>query len=106
MFIIEIKKTLEKMLQQVEVEVEQLKESARPVAPDNSLGRLTRMDAIGQKSINEAALNQAKIKLERIKGALKRIENDEYGECVLCGDEIALKRLKAMPEVPTCLDCS
>lgn len=106
LFITEMQKKLEKSLEEVKEEILTLTESSRPVAPDNSLGRLTRMDAIGQKSINEAALKNTELKLQRIESALKRINNDEYGECILCGDEIGKKRLKAIPEIPTCLDCS
>ncbi len=36
------------------------KQLTRPIAPDNAIGRLTRMEAISSKSINEAALSRAK----------------------------------------------
>ena len=38
--------------------------------------------------------------------ALKRIEADEFGWCVSCGDEIALKRLELDPATPTCIECA
>lgn len=38
----------------------------------------------------------------RIEGALRRIEDDSYGRCVICGREIDDERLEARPEVPTC----
>lgn len=106
LFIIEMQKKLQNLLDLVENEILLLKESSRPVSPDNSLGRLTRMDAIGQKSINEAALKNAQLKHTQIIAALKRIEDGDYGQCVLCSDEISINRLKAIPEVPTCMDCS
>lgn len=41
----------------------------------------------------------------RLVGALKRVEAGTYGECVECGDTIKSARLKALPEVETCLIC-
>jgi DnaK suppressor protein len=38
-------------------------------------------------------------------GALKRLEAGSYGQCVECGDTIKSARLKALPEVETCLVC-
>ena len=41
----------------------------------------------------------------RLVSALKRLEADTYGACVECGDTIKAARLKALPEVETCLVC-
>ncbi|OJY63608.1 MAG: conjugal transfer protein TraR [Sphingobium sp. 66-54] len=38
--------------------------------------------------------------------ALLRIENDTYGTCVLCGADIAPRRLEARPEASLCIDCA
>ena len=43
--------------------------------------------------------------INKIKGALKRIENDTYGLCESCGEEITSKRLKARPVTTQCIDC-
>ena len=43
--------------------------------------------------------------IKKIKEALKRIENDTYGICETCGEEISLKRLKARPVTTQCIDC-
>ncbi len=43
---------------------------------------------------------------KRIEGAMARLEDDEYGDCVSCGGEIGAKRLNADPSVPTCIDCA
>lgn len=37
--------------------------------------------------------------------ALKRFDDGEYGLCQECGEEIAPARLRAMPEVTTCVRC-
>ena len=44
-------------------------------------------------------------RLNKIAAALGRLERDEYGLCVECGKPIAPARLRAMPEVATCVPC-
>ena len=43
--------------------------------------------------------------IKKIKDALDRIENDTYGICDSCGEDISLKRLKARPVTTQCIDC-
>ena len=55
----EIRRILETKLQAVEGDIASYKELNRPVSPDPAIGRLTRMEAIQSKSINESALREA-----------------------------------------------
>ena len=43
--------------------------------------------------------------IKKIKSALARIENETFGICEKCGDDIALKRLKVRPVTTQCIDC-
>ncbi len=43
--------------------------------------------------------------IKKIKEALERIENDTYGICESCGEEISIKRIKARPVTTQCIDC-
>ena len=43
--------------------------------------------------------------IRKIKKALKRMEQGTFGICESCGEEIALKRLKARPVTTSCIDC-
>ena len=36
---------------------------------------------------------------------LKRIEDGTYGKCKYCGEDIAVKRLKARPVASACVAC-
>lgn len=83
-----------------------LREQSGPVAPNNAIGRLSRMDAIGSRSINEAKLRDAKSRLVLLDYALTRIEHPDFGLCTGCGDPIALARLQFMPESRFCVDCA
>ncbi|HEX9415263.1 MAG TPA: TraR/DksA C4-type zinc finger protein [Gaiellaceae bacterium] len=43
--------------------------------------------------------------LEEIDDALARIDAGTYGICAICGREIALERLEAIPYATQCIDC-
>jgi len=62
----EKKKLRNKILNDIEelkTNIKNLEEQTKPIAPENSIGRVSRMDAINNKSVNEAALRQAKLKM-------------------------------------------
>lgn len=82
------------------------KEDRAPVTLDQqSVGRLSRMDAIQQQSMDLAREERRKHRREMIASALKRIEEDNYGYCFKCGDDIPFKRLSVDPCVIRCIDC-
>lgn len=43
--------------------------------------------------------------LSKIDAALEKIEEGEYGECKICGEEIGVKRLRARPVAELCIEC-
>ena len=53
--------------------IESFTETSKPVAPDNAIGRLTRMEAISSQGISEASLNSSKAKLVKLEKALEKI---------------------------------
>ena len=54
----------------------------------------------------EFALVQMKSEtLNKVNDALARLEQGSYGNCFECGDEIAEKRLRALPFAVRCKDC-
>lgn len=57
------------------------------------------------KDVLVKMLEKDTIKLRQIKEAIKRIDNDSYGECATCGCEIEEKRLMALPLAINCLEC-
>lgn len=44
-------------------------------------------------------------RLDRIVEAMARLDDGSYGTCAVCGEEIAPKRLHAIPEATTCVRC-
>ena len=91
---------------ETELNIERLAEITRPIAPDVSLGRLTRMDALASKAVNESALEDARVKLAALRTALIKLDGPDYGVCVVCGGPIAPARLEFLPESKTCIACA
>ena len=86
--------------------IEELKLLTHPIAPENSIGRVSRMDAINNKAINDRALFQAKDKLRKLEHSLARVNDKDFGKCRSCNGEIQEGRLLLMPESNTCVSCA
>jgi DnaK suppressor protein len=86
--------------------IAELTELTKPIAPDDAIGRLTRMEAINSRSINEASLNAARARLNKLERALDRVDNENFGICVICDKPIPFKRILLMPEVIKCVQCA
>lgn len=71
-----------------------------------SVGRLSRMDALQNQAMALAQQARRDIQMRRLKAALVRIERGEFGYCQDCGDDIALKRLDLDPSVTKCITCA
>lgn len=100
-----LKEALQKLRDNVEQLLRSTREGTQPVALDEPIGRLTRMDAIQQQKVAAANRRTHDIRLQQVKQALAAIERDQYGLCRRCEDPIGYPRLEARPESPYCLDC-
>lgn len=78
------KKKIENELVQLTQENEELKDLVKPIAPENAIGRISHMDAINNKSVNESALRKASLRLDDLKQALQKITSKEFGICLSC----------------------
>jgi DnaK suppressor protein len=87
-------------------DIDAYKALTQPIAPDDAIGRLTRMEAINSKSINEAALRKARNKLARLERILRDIDDPDFGLCHACEEPIPFARLMAMPESNLCVACA
>lgn len=82
-------------------------ESRKPVALDQqSVGRLSRMDAMQMQAMAEATERQRAIELTRVEAALARLETGDFGYCASCDEPIGEKRLRLDPATPFCIDCA
>lgn len=82
-------------------------EGREPVTlQQDSVGRLSRMDAMQQQAMAQAEERRRAAERNRIKGALARLDEDEWGWCATCGEEIAEGRLRNDPSLATCVTCA
>ncbi len=71
-----------------------------------SVGRLSRMDALQRQAMAQATQRRRGTRGVRIEAALRRMDEGEFGYCQDCGDEISAKRLDLDPTVPNCVTCA
>ena len=83
-----------------------LSETSKPVAPDNAIGRLSRMEALNDRAVSEASLNVAQTKLSRLETALGKVNQPDFGICVGCDNPIPPGRIVLMPEATRCVPCA
>ncbi|WP_247711308.1 TraR/DksA family transcriptional regulator [Qipengyuania gelatinilytica] len=72
----------------------------------DSVGRLSRMDALQQQAMAQATARRRVAERTRIEAALARLEEGEWGWSTACGKEIAEKRLAHDPSVAKCVECA
>ena len=101
------KKQLEQRLGELEEEQRSTVGDHKPVELDQTTqGRLSRMDAMQVQAMALETKRRREVGIKRIKAALNRIKEGEFGFCLNCGDEIAVKRLDIDPSTPTCISCA
>jgi DnaK suppressor protein len=105
----ELKRMLEERKREV---LSQVQEKIRDVRTENSTGKMNEVLDAGESSEAdiqediEFALIQMKAEtLSKINEALARLEEGAYGNCFECGEEIAERRLRALPFAVRCKDC-
>ena len=102
----EIKERIREEISKTEAKITDYQEMSSPVSPDDAIGRVSRMDAINNKSVTEAALRQAKDKLSKLRHALLQVDEEHFGVCRRCGNDIPLMRVVLMPQSPYCVNCA
>jgi len=102
----EIKKKLLDEISKTEASIVEYQEMAKPMAPDVAIGRVSRMDAINNRSVVEAALRKSKEKLKNLNTVIGKIDSEDFGLCVKCNKEIPLGRILIRPESLMCVNCA
>src|SRR5690242_8736082 len=106
----ELKKMLEDRRRELQAEVQG---KMRGVREEGSWGgKLNEvLDAVEsaeadiQEDIEFALVQMKSETLNKVNDALARLERGDYGFCYECGEEIAEKRLRALPFAVRCKDC-
>lgn len=98
--------------QELKVTVERLRHLDGAVALEELPGPIgspedvfDEIEAIERREIGFATRELLVERVQRLRTALERVRDGEYGTCVECGEAIAPARLRVMPEVETCVRC-
>lgn len=71
-----------------------------------TVGRLSRVDAMQSQAMARAGQVRRDAETQRLRQALQRLDQDEYGWCDECGEKIAEKRLKVDLTATRCIGCA
>ena len=102
----DIKKRILEELKKTEELILDYKESTKPISPENAIGRVSRMDAINNKSVVEAALRKTEEKFNKLKLVLDKVNDADFGLCMRCGSPIPTGRILLMPQSRNCVRCA
>lgn len=101
----ELEKTIQSDIATLKDQILTLEEKTKPIAPDCSLGRLTRLEAMGEQDVANKVLDEARLRLTRLNNALQRIDKPMFGICIECEEDIGFGRMSVRPESVRCVAC-
>jgi DnaK suppressor protein len=94
-------------LDQIAQAQQDTQEDRKPVVLDQqSVGRLSRMDALQGQAMAKAIQGRRDGRARAIMAALARLDGDDFGWCDACGEFIGIKRLDLDPTIQRCVDCA
>ena len=103
----DFKKMLLSELQDItNISLNTIKDRAPVELDQPAIGRLSRMDAMQQQSMDTAKEARRIERIKLIKVALKRLEDGDYRYCLNCYASISNGRLKLDPTFSLCIDCA
>ena len=103
---IQLREKIKEDIKNLEKQIEILQEKTKPISPDCGLGRLTRLEAMGESHVNHKVLDKSKLRLTRLGNALSRIDKPMFGTCIECEESIGLERMIIRPESVRCVECA
>lgn len=101
-----LREKIEEEIAKTQLLITEYKELTQPIEPDCAIGRVSRMDAINNKSVTESALRSAEQKLKSLERVLSLYGTPEFGRCIHCKALIPIGRILFRPESLTCVNCA
>ncbi len=93
-------------LEELDEDIKHLAILTQPVAPDRSIGRLTRLEALNELAVNEKTLASARTRRLKLQAAQGQLHEPEFGCCRSCDEPIPFARLLTLPETKLCVTCA
>ena len=101
-----IKEKIQNDIVLLKEQIADLEEKVKPISPDCGLGRLTRLEAMGEQHVNNKVLDEGRLRLTRLGNALQRIDKPMFGICIECEENIGVGRMSIRPESVRCVKCA
>ena len=106
----ELKRMLEERRREIQAEVQGKMRGVREEGTwggklNEVLDAVESAEADIQEEIEFSLVQMKSETLNKINDALARLDHGSYGNCYECGEEIAEKRLRALPFAVRCKDC-
>jgi DnaK suppressor protein len=102
----QIAKRIKEEIVNTQESIKTFRDLTKPIAPENAIGRVSRMDAINNKSVNEVTLRKAELKLKNLQVALSKVDDDDFGICLRCKSPIPIGRVMLLPHSVFCVNCA
>jgi len=101
-----VRQQLEMAIEKARKKITRYESLTQPIAPDNAIGRVSRMDAINNKAVSDAALRKARERLSGLQAHLQALDTPEFGLCRKCNQPIPIQRILLAPESRFCVNCA
>jgi DnaK suppressor protein len=99
------KKRLESRQLELRRMVTRTEQDGRTVDEDSAQDIADRAASSYTKELLFHQSNNDRQLLQMVEGALERLREGSFGECISCGKEINAKRLEAVPWTRHCIEC-
>lgn len=99
----ELRKKLEARLNQLATKVDDIDHTLMEAAPADFEEQATEAE---DDEVLEGLSQAGHDEIDAIRAALKRLNDGTYGVCTSCGEDIAPKRLEALPHAALCINCA
>ena len=94
-----------KILKTRQAELSNGRSNREALAIETSADELDRIQQAQERDYAMGAIDRDSLRLREIRAALERIEDGSFGICLNCEEEIAAKRLAAVPWTSLCIIC-
>lgn len=102
----DFEEVIDGLLAQLQTELESSRVNTAAVAPDNAIGRVSRMDSILSQEVAKAMVASKQERVMQLHAARKRLDEGSFGLCASCFQDIEMDRLQAAPESLLCQTCA
>lgn len=102
----EIEDMIDSAIKSSEESISAYREETKPISPDDAIGRVSRMDAINNKSVVEAALRTQENKLRGLIRVKSELGTEDFGRCKKCKKTIPIQRILLVPHNRFCVNCA